>query len=175
MSNKQGFIVWVTGLPASGKSSISRILAALLRDRSVPVVVLESDEMRKILTPLPTYEQEERDLFYRTLTATAGLIAGNGVNVIIDATANRRSYRDHARSLFPRFVEVYVQCPLNVCMQRDPKGIYQQALIGKNTTVPGLQSDYEPPLNPEITLDCKMPSDSSASRILDKLKQLLYI
>jgi len=175
MSIHQGFVIWITGLPASGKSSISRILAGKLREFSMPVVILESDEMRKILTLRPTYDQEERDMFYRSITSIADIIARSGINVLIDATANRRAYRDHARTLFSRFIEVYVQCPLAVCMRRDPKGIYQRAVKGEHATVPGIQSEYEPPMSPEIILDCQIPAESSACTVLDKLKQLLYV
>jgi adenylylsulfate kinase len=175
MSSPQGFAIWMTGIPASGKSSITRELALKLELRVVSAVVLESDEMRTILTPQPTYSQEERDAFYRSLALIGGLITGNGVNVIFDATANRRIYREYARTLIPRFLEVFVSCPLNICMQRDPKGIYSRAVAGKTGTVPGIQSPYEPPLRPDITLDCQDPPETSADVILDHLKHLLYI
>lgn len=175
MSIQQGFALWMTGIPASGKSSITRELVKKLAIRGVSVVVLESDEMRKILTPEPTYSLEERDAFYRSLTLIGELITRNGVNVIFDATANRRTYREYARTLIPRFVEVFVICPLEVCMQRDPKGIYRRATTGKASTVPGIQSLYEPPPNPDITLDGQKPPETAAYAVLDKLKQLLYI
>jgi adenylylsulfate kinase len=175
MSSPQGFAIWMTGIPASGKSSITRELALKLELNVVSVVVLESDEMRTILTPQPTYNQEERDAFYRSLALIGGLITRNGVNVIFDATANRRIYREYARMHIPRFLEVFVSCPLSICMQRDPKGIYSRAVAGKTGTVPGFQSPYEPPLKPDITLDCQDPPEASADAILDHLKRLLYI
>ena len=175
MSGKEGFAVWLTGIPASGKSSITRELAKQLRDRGAPVVVLESDAMRKILTPEPTYSEEERDRFYRTLAELGAAISRSGVNVIFDATANKRAYRDHARGLIARFVEAYVACPPEVCIKRDPKGIYARAAQSKATTVPGVQAAYEPPPSPEITLDGQAPPETGAVLILDKLKQLLYI
>jgi adenylylsulfate kinase len=175
MTGRQGFAIWLTGIPASGKSSITRELAAKLEIKGVSVVVMESDEMRKILTPEPTYSQEERDAFYRSLALIGELITRNRVNVIFDATANRRTYREYARTLIPRFLEVFVSCPITVCMQRDPKGIYSRAAAGKTRTVPGIQSPYEPPLKPEITLDCQDPPEASADAILDHLKYLLYI
>jgi len=175
MSIQQGFALWMTGIPASGKSSITRELVKKLSLRGISVVVLESDEMRKILTPEPSYSPEERDAFYRSLTLIGGLLTRNGINVIFDATANRRTYREYARTLIPRFAEVFVSCPLDVCMQRDPKGIYQRAATGTASTVPGVQSPYEPPLNPDLTLDGRKPPEATADAILDKLKQLLYI
>jgi adenylylsulfate kinase len=171
----QGFAVWITGLPASGKSSITRELMKKLDAGGVPMVVLESDEMRKILTPEPTYSEKEREQFYRALVLIGELITRSGMNVIFDATASQRDYRDRARSLIQKFVEVYVNCPLEVCMKRDPKGIYGRALSGKATTVPGVQASYEPPLQPEVTLNCQDPPEAGANVIVNKLKLLLYI
>ena len=175
MSDRQGFAVWLTGIPASGKSSITRELVRLLQTRGVTAVVLESDAMRNILTPDPTYSEEERSRFYRSLSLIGELITRSGTNVIFDATANKREYRDHARRLIKKFIEVYVSCPLEVCTKRDPKGIYAQAALHKTTTVPGLQAVYEPPLNPDLTLDGQAPPETGAVLILDKLKQLLYV
>jgi len=175
MSTGRGFAVWLTGLPACGKSSITRELAARLGELRVPVVVLESDRLRKILTPDATYSPEERDRFYRTLAMLGELITQNGVNVIFDATANRLAYRAYARTLIPRFVETYVRCPLEVCVKRDPKGIYERARSGAAGTVPGVQSAYEPPRVPEITLDCEERVETSAGVIVEKLRRLSYI
>ncbi len=175
MSEQQGFAVWLTGLPASGKSSITRELVTLLQARGVTAVVLESDAMRKILTPEPTYSEEERDRFYRALALIGELITRGGTSVVFDATANKREYRDRARRLIDKFLEVYVACPLEVCAKRDPKGIYAQAALEKTTTVPGLQAVYEPPLKPDLALDGQEPPETGAALVLDKLKQLLYI
>jgi adenylylsulfate kinase len=175
MNKQQGFAVWITGIPSSGKSSITRELVKKLHALSVPVVVLESDEMRRILTPEASYSQDERDRFYRTLAFIGEVITRNGINVIYDATANKRAYRDQARMLIPSFIEAYVRCPLEICMQRDPKGIYSRATTGAATTVPGIQSPYEPPMNPEITLDGQAPPNLSADAIFAQLKQVLHI
>ncbi len=175
MSSREGCAVWITGLPASGKSTVSRELAARLRERGLPVVVLESDEMRTILTPAPSYSDQERDIFYRQLVQIGQVIAQNGTNVIFDATANKRAYREQARALIKRFAEIYVQCPVSVCMARDPKGIYASARSGTSGTVPGVQSVYEPPLHPELTVDGQSPPAHAASLILEKLHLILFI
>lgn len=175
MSKEHGFAIWLTGLPASGKTSITRELVKKLEAERRPVVVLESDEMRAILTPQPTYSPEERDQFYKTLASLGALITRSNVNVVFDATANKRAYRDYARSIIPHFLEVYVHCPLEICMQRDPKGIYRGAATGDAAFVPGLQTPYETPLNPDITLDGQAPPDAGAQAIFDSLKHLQYI
>ena len=175
MNVKQGFAVWITGIPASGKSSIARELVKKLAVRGVSAVVLESDEMRTILTPVPTYDEKERDAFYRSLAQIGGVITRNGVPVIFDATAHKRAYREFARSLIPHFVEAYVKCPLEICMKRDPKGIYARAAAGKTSAVPGIQATYEPPHNPDITMDGRNPPETSADAVVNTLKQLLLI
>ena len=175
MSTEQGFAVWITGIPASGKSSITRELVKKLALRGISIVVLESDEMTKILTPLPTYDMKERDDFYRALALIGGLITRSGVSVIFDATANKRDYREYARTLIPRFVEAYVECPLEICMKRDPKGIYGRALAGRTDTVPGIQTPYEPPQKPDITLNCLNPPEASADAVMDALARVLHI
>jgi adenylylsulfate kinase len=175
MSTGQGFAVWLTGLPASGKSSVTRELVKRLHELRVPVVVLESDRLRNILTPDATYSPEERDRFYRTMALLGELITGDGINVIFDATANRLAYRDYARTLIPKFVETYVRCPLEVCMKRDPKGIYERARSGTAVTVPGLQSAYEQPTAPEIMLDCEDRVETAVDIILGTLRRLTYL
>ncbi len=175
MDAPQGFAVWITGLPSSGKSSITKELVKKLKARGVHAVVLESDEMRRMLTPEPTYSPEERDWFYRTLAFLGELLTRSGINVVFDATANKRAYRDRARSLMQKFIEVYVDCPIEICRKRDPKGIYAKAASGAATEVPGVQASYEPPLRPDLTVDGQAPPEAGAEVIVSKLKKLHYI
>ena len=163
------FALWITGLPASGKSSIVAALVERLRKRGIDPVVMESDVFRKHFMS-QAYSEEDRVRFYRGLVEVAASFVDRGLSVIIDATGNRRAYRQPARERFPRFAEVYVECPLEVCMSRDPKGIYRKALEGGATTVPGLQTPYEPPIHPDLHLrsDLEEPEES-ARKILDFL------
>jgi adenylylsulfate kinase len=173
---RDAFAVWITGLPASGKSTIAAKLLSQLLDRGVDVALLESDELRKIFTPHPRYDTDERDMFYRQMVYVGVLLTQHGVPVIFDATANRRLYRCWARQQIPKFVEAYVECPLATCIARDPKGIYRRAREGKAETVPGLQAAYEAPEKPEIILhgDRDAPKDE-ARRVLTKLVELGYM
>lgn len=170
---RAAFGVWITGLPASGKSTVAAKLRAQLNARGVDVAVLESDELRKILTPNPQYDSKERDTFYRQMVYVGVLLTKHGVSVIFDATANRRLYREWARQQIPKFVEVYVECPLVTCMARDPKGIYRRGHEGAAQAVPGLQAAYEAPENPEIVLhgDQEAPDDA-ARRVITKLAEM---
>lgn len=151
--SSRAFAIWLTGLPASGKTTIAAALTPKLEAMGCLVEVLESDAVRRVLTPDPTYSDAERDLFYRALAFTGARLVAHGVTVIFDATAGKRAYRDFARGLIPKFIEVAVECPLDLAMRRDYKGTYQQGLRGDTTTVPGLQVPYEPPLNPEVRID----------------------
>jgi len=160
---KRGWCVWITGLPGSGKSTVAHILADRLRAIGIHAYILSSDELRKVMTPNPKYTEEERDMVYATLVYIAKVLTENGVNVIIDATGNRRKYRDRARGIIPKFMEAYLRCPLNICIEREikrgvdvygaPSGIYAKAFSGESKTVPGIGVPYEEPLNPEVTVD----------------------
>lgn len=167
---RTGWAVWITGLPASGKSTIARALQAKLEGMAGSVQVLESDALRKILTPHPHYTPEERETFYNAMIHIGVLLISNGVNVIFDATANRRRWRNGARERIPRFIEVYVNTPLEVCVKRDPKGIYKKASEGGASTVPGAQETYEPPKAPEVRVEGTVPADHAVQTILTGMR-----
>jgi adenylylsulfate kinase len=173
---KQTFAVWVTGLPASGKSTLVQCLKDQFAKMGVDVGVLESDELRKILTPNPKYDEQERDLFYSQMIYIGHLLVSHGVPVIFDATANRRAYRDRARQQIERFIEVYVDSPLATCIGRDPKGIYRSAREQSASTVPGLQSCYEPPESPDVVIhgDSESP-EPAALRVIQALIEKGYL
>jgi len=158
------FAVWITGRPASGKSMVTSALTPLLRERGIKVSVLESDPLRKVFSKNPRYDDLDREYFYGSLAFIGRVLIENGISVIFDATANRRSYRDKAREQISRFIEVFVDCPLEVCVQRDPKGIYRMAREGEATHVPGLQADYEPPLDPEVVIQGDRDDPQEAAR-----------
>ena len=171
MARSESFAIWITGLPASGKSTIVSVLKPQLEGLGLTVEVLESDEVRRVITPMPTYSEVERDLLYRALAFTGQRLVAHGVTVIFDATASRRIYRDYARSVIPRFIEVAVECPLTTCMERDKKGTYRKGRLGESLTVPGLQSPYEAPINPDLRIDTTTtPSDDAAHQIHELVK-----
>jgi adenylylsulfate kinase len=171
MSHPPSFAIWITGLPASGKSTIVSALKPQLEGLGLTVEVLESDEVRRVLTLTPTYSEAERDLFYRALVFTGQKLVAHGVTVIFDATASRRAYRDFAKSVIARFIEVSVECPLATCMERDRKGTYRKGQLGESLTVPGLQSPYEAPINPDLRIDSTItPSGEAAHQICDLVK-----
>ncbi len=174
-SLRAAFAVWITGLPASGKSTLAAALKSQLAARGVDIAVLESDALRAILTPHPNYSEEERDQFYRQMVYIGTLLIEHGVPVIFDATANLRVYRARARKQIHHFLEVHVDCPLSVCMDRDPKGIYREALRGNTATVPGLQEIYEKPETPDLVVagDREAP-EAAAGRLIELLTDRGY-
>lgn len=149
---KQGFAIWFTGLPSSGKSTLAVGLARRLEQQNFNVQILESDQLRRQLTPNPTYSPAERDWFYDTIGWLAGLLTSNGVNVLIAATAPRRIHRQAARKRVDRFAEIYVASPPDVCRERDPKGLWARADRGEITNLPGAGTPYEIPESAEITV-----------------------
>jgi adenylylsulfate kinase len=147
-----GRVVWITGLPSSGKTTLARAAASELGARGELVLVLDGDEVREALHPAPGYDDAARADFYATLGALAALAAKQGAIVLVPATANRRAFREAARAMAPRFVEVFVDVPLDVCVARDAKGLYAKAAAGGASTMPGRGASYEPPTAPDLVL-----------------------
>lgn len=175
----EGWAVWITGLPGSGKSTIAEALARKLREKDLRVQLLSIDMLRKVLTPRPVYSEEERRIVYDALVFVARLLTENSVNVLIDATGNRRSYRNNGRRRIRRFMEAYVRCPIKICIKREkrrkdafgaPRGIYRKAERMESATVPGVGVPYERPLKPEVVVDSdRLTSDQSAERIMREI------
>lgn len=176
MREGEAFSVWFTGLPASGKTTLAEGVAGHLRERGRTVQILDSDQLRAVLTPEPTYSPEEREWFYGAVAFIARLLVQNGVVVLIAATANRRRFRAYAQETIDYFAEVYVKCSLATCMERDEKGIYEKALSGQATTVPGIQAPYEPPVEPAAVVDTEQTSPEEGVRqILKGLEKLSFL
>jgi adenylylsulfate kinase len=169
-SREPAFAVWITGLPASGKSVLTAALVRQLRGMNVDPVVLESDALREKFSMRGTYDERDREYFYGAIAVIGQVLTGQGIPVVFDATANLRAYRERARQVIPHFLEVYVDSPLEVCIQRDPKGIYRKAQEGKAEHVPGLGAVYEPPENPEVVVHGdREDADEAAQRIIQVL------
>jgi adenylylsulfate kinase len=157
-----GWAIWITGLPGSGKSTLAHGVHENLSKLKIEAKPISSDELRRELTPQPTYSEEERNLFYDRLASIAIKSVKNNINIIIDATGNKRKYRNKCRRNIEQFAEIYLECPLEVCIQREkrrknthfaPKKIYDKAFSRKDTTIPGIGSPYEEPENPELVLN----------------------
>ena len=157
-----GFVLWFVGRPAAGKSTIADLLHEELTKAGMASCVLDSDELRAILTPQPTFSDRERDWFYAALVGLAGVLARNGVHVLIAATGQRQAYRAAAYAQLPHFAEVYVQCSLTTCQERDPKGLYARAQAGAIEQLPGAGAVFEPPVAPALTIDTEQQTPAEA-------------
>ena len=173
---QQGFTVWFTGLPSSGKSTLASMLAAELRPDGQGVEILDGDEVRKRLTKGLGFSKADRDENIRRIGYVAKLLSRNGVVTIAAAISPYRELRDEVRREIDRFVEVYVKCDVEVCATRDVKGLYKLAFKGEIQNFTGVSDPYEPPLTPEVVVetDRETPAECSA-KILDALVRLKYI
>jgi adenylylsulfate kinase len=165
-------IVWFTGLPSSGKSTLARRVQDRLASSGRASVLLDGDELREVLGA-EAYAPEDRERFYRTLGALAVLLANQGMTVLVAATAPAREHRDRARAALHDggvFIEAWVRTPLSVCEERDPKGLYARARSGVANELPGIGVPYERPRDPEVVADGGLDGAAVAAieRLLDR-------
>jgi adenylyl-sulfate kinase len=172
----KGFTIWLTGLSGAGKSTLSALLEQQLRERGRKVEVLDGDVVRTHLSKGLGFSKEDRDTNIRRIGWVCKVLARNGVVAIAAAISPYREVRDEVRAMIDNFVEVYVDCPLPVLVERDTKGLYKKALAGEIGQFTGVSDPYEQPLAPEITVhsDRETP-EQSAARILARLAELGYI
>ena len=174
----QGFTLWFTGLSGAGKSTISGILEKRLRDAGAKVEVLDGDVVRENLSKGLGFSKEDRDINIRRIGFVCELLSRNGVIAIVAAISPYRAVRDEVRSGHEpgRFVEVFVDTPLAVCIQRDVKGMYKKALAGEIKQFTGIDDPYEPPVSPELAIETAAEAEQqSAARILARLEQLALV
>jgi sulfate adenylyltransferase len=153
--HKQGFCIWFTGLSGSGKSTTAEVLASLLLERGRQLTLLDGDVVRTHLSKGLGFTPEDRDTNILRIGFVAGEIARQGGSVICAAISPYRTTRNEARKMVgaDSFIEIYVKTPIEVCEQRDVKGLYARARRGQITGFTGVDDPYEEPVNPEITLD----------------------
>jgi adenylylsulfate kinase len=145
-----GAVVWITGRPSSGKSLLAERLRKRFLHAKRPIVLLDGDAVRATMKPTVGYDEQARRDFYETLANLAALFAHQGLVVIVPATAHLREYRDRARKLAPRYIEVYVHVPAERCAERDAKGLYAAVREGRVKGVPGADVPYEEPVAPDV-------------------------
>ncbi len=167
----KGFTLWFTGLSGAGKSTLAQYLVPILRERGKNVEVLDGDEVRENLSKGLGFSKEDRDTNIRRIGYVANLLSRNGVVSVCAAISPYQSVRDEVRSKAARFVEVYVEAPLDVVESRDTKGLYKKAREGVIQNFTGISDPYEAPTSPEVTVHTGKESiEESAGRILEFLE-----
>lgn len=175
MSN-MGFTIWFTGLSGSGKSTLSEIIEQRLKARGRNIEVLDGDIVRTHLSKGLGFSREDRDTNIKRIAFVCGLLTRNGVVCISAAIAPYREAREWARNEIGNFVEVYVKCPIEVCRERDVKGLYKLVDEGKLKGFTGVDDPYEEPEHPELVVETdKETIEESVSRIFAKLEELGYL
>jgi adenylyl-sulfate kinase len=173
MQNEQpGFVLWFTGLSGSGKTAIARALEPILRARGLKIERLDGDIVRQSLTRDLGFSKEDRDKNIERVTFVAKLLSRNGVGVMASFISPYVETRAMIRREVTNFIEVFVDCPLEVCAERDVKGLYAKAFAGEIENFTGVSHPYEPPPNPEIWLHTDQESiEESVARIIAYLEE----
>ncbi len=175
----RGFVLWLTGLSAAGKSTIARLIAAELDERGLLVESLDGDVVREHLSKGLGFSKEDRDTNIERIGWVASRLARAGTAVIVSAISPYEEARRKARALTEQhaaFVEVYVATSIEECARRDPKGLYEQAYAGKIAVFTGVSDPYEEPESPELRLQTEgRTPEQSATLVLAKLEELRLI
>jgi adenylyl-sulfate kinase len=169
----KGCTLWFTGLPCSGKSTLAELLATELKRRGRNVEIMDGDEVRKHLTKGLGFSREDRDENIRRIGYVCRLLSRNGAVAIAAAISPFRAIRDEVRAAHEAaFIEIFVDTPLELCIQRDVKGMYKKALAGEMKNFTGISDPYEPPENPEIVIcTAQEKPEQSAAQILAELER----
>jgi len=175
-SSKEGFTLWFTGLPSSGKSTLADAVGEKLKAKWMKVERLDGDIIRRYLWKELGFSKEDRDENIRRVTYLASMLTRNGVAVLTSFVSPYREIREEARGKIGKFVEVYVKCPLEVCIQRDTRGMYKRALAGEIRDFTAISHPYEEPVDPEVTVETnKETVNEGTERIIKRLEELGYL
>ncbi|MBE8986703.1 adenylyl-sulfate kinase [Nostoc sp. LEGE 12450] len=175
VEKQRGVTIWLTGLSGAGKTTICQFLETELRRTGYKVEVLDGDVVRQNLSKGLTFSKEDRDENIRRIGFVAQLLTRNNVIVLVSVISPYRVIREEVKERIGNFIEVYVNAPLEVCEQRDVKGLYKKARAGEIKNFTGIDDLYEIPLEPDV--ECKTHQESiseSANKILTKLEYLGY-
>jgi adenylylsulfate kinase len=172
----KGFTLWFTGMSGAGKSTVSQIVFDRLKAAGAKVELLDGDIVRTHLSKGLGFSKEDRDTNIRRIGFVCELLTRNGVIAIVAAISPYREVREEVRARIGSFVEVYVTAPIEVLAERDVMGLYKKALAGEIASFTGVSDPYEPPNDPEITIDSSRDSvEASVERVWEKLRRLELI
>ena len=169
-------VIWLTGMPGSGKTTIAKALYPKLKESGFKAEILDGDVVRKELSPELGFTKQDREIHARRVIYLCKLLSRNGIISIVCLISPYREFRRYARSeinINNNFYEVYVKCSLETCIKRDPKGLYKKALSGEIKDLTGLQDPYEEPENPEAIVNTEGQTlEESVNVILDRILQI---
>ena len=169
--SEKGYVLWFTGPPGAGKTTLAERLKTILNNNGTGVEILDGDEIRKGLSKDLGFSKEDREKHNERVMFVAKLLSRNGIITLVPLISPYRAVREKARKEIPNFIEIYIKCPLDVLIKRDPKGLYKKALAGEITNLTGLQDTYEEPLSPEIVIDTNAKTiEESVNTILEFLR-----
>jgi adenylylsulfate kinase len=167
-----GCTVWLTGLSGAGKSTLSTLLFARLREAGAKVELLDGDVVRAALSPGLGFSRADRDTHIRRLGFVSELLSRNGVIVLVAAISPYRETREEVKRKIANFVEVFVDCPIDVLASRDVKGLYKRALAGEVANFTGVSDPYEAPLHPDVAVHSDRETvEESLARIWAELER----
>lgn len=173
---QKGFTLWFTGLSGSGKTTLAHEVEGILLERGLKVEVLDGDVVRQNLSKGLGFSKEDRDTNIRRIGFVCNLLTRNDVIAIAAAISPYRDIRNENRNLIGKYVEVYCKCPIEVLIERDPKGLYKKALRGEIKGFTGIDDPYEPPDDAEIVCETDKESvEESVSKIIKTLEILGYV
>ncbi|VVB60477.1 putative adenylyl-sulfate kinase [uncultured archaeon] len=176
MKDHQGFTIWFTGLPCCGKTTIADQVALVLKKKKYTVEQLDGDIIRHDVTHDLGFSKKDRDENIKRVTSIAKTLTNKNVVVLASFVSPYRKERRNARKEIKKFIEVYVRCPVEICMQRDVKGMYKKALEGKIKHFTGVDDPYEEPEHPELILDTDIESvEESVQKVLQTIEELGYL
>ena len=171
----KGFTIWFTGLSGAGKTTLAERLVPTLKERGLKVELLDGDVVRTNLSKGLGFSKEDRDTNIRRIGFVCELLSRNGVIAVASAISPYQEIRDEVRAKVVNFVEVYVECPIDVLAERDVKGLYKKAIAGEIKNFTGVSDPYEAPQNPEVAVNSSTQTvDESLDKILQRLKELGY-
>lgn len=177
MANSTGCVVWLTGLPGAGKTTVARILEKRIHEKGSRIEVLDGDEVRKNLSPELGFSKQDRETHAKRVVYISKLLSRNGVITVVSLISPYREFRNSARDIIGNgFIEVWVKASSETCKQRDPKGLYKKAAQGQVANMTGVQDPYEPPTNPELVLETEKESpEQSADKVTRFLESAKYL
>jgi len=174
MNKQKGIVIWFTGLPCSGKTTLSKEIEKYFQNNNLPIQRLDGDVVRETISEDLGFSKKDRDINIKRMAYLAQMLASHNINVVSAFVSPYQTMRNFARSLQENFIEVYVKCEKEKCMERDVKGMYAKAERDEIKDFTGVQDPFEKPCNPEVTVDTKNETvEESVQKIINYIEKQL--